>query len=121
MRAEGFGSRKRAKSCKPRQRVSPSRGDLQRLRSISSISWPPVSSSLVFQHQKYFCDVTQPAMAASHSNTPCTLSPTRSRATLAAVLCKVRVFEPEEERRGDRGAPLRANRSRRYLKLERYW
>lgn len=54
------------------QRVSSSRGDLQRGPSISSIS---CSSSLAFHHQKYFGGVTQPAAAASHSNTrPAALS-----------------------------------------------
>lgn len=48
------------------QRVSPSRGDLQREPTISSIS---CSSSLAFHHQKYFGGVTQPAAAASYSNT----------------------------------------------------
>lgn len=48
------------------QRVSPSRGDLQRGPSISSIL---CSSSLAFHHQKYFGGVTQLTTAASHSNT----------------------------------------------------
>lgn len=100
------------------QRVSPSRGDLQRSPSISSIS---CSSSLAFHHQKYFSSVTQPAAATSHSNACESLCRCRSRATLAAVSRKVRVFELALER--GRGARIHrcSNRWPRTSERARDW
>lgn len=102
-----------------RQRVSPSRGDLQRSPSISSIS---CSSSLAFHHQKYFCSVTQPQRLRPTRTLGLARSRCRSRATLAAVRRKVRVFEPAGGVPGS-GARARqpANRSPRSYDRARDW
>lgn len=95
-----------------RQQVSPSRGDLQLQcsRSISSLSWPPVSSSLAFHHQKYFCDVTQPTKCRPAQLVGCgSLYLARARPW---PRCSAR-FGSSNPARAPRGEYRRADQSRR--------
>lgn len=100
-----------------RQRVTPRRCGL-RSPAISSFS---CSSSVAFHHHKYFGDVTQPRARSQSSPRAGATAQSRSRATLAAVSCKVRVFELAARGRA-RGAGLqRANRWPRTSARARYW